>query len=81
MCDLALLFWCEFLGCVLRERSLDHLLHSQCLDSKQIEDHIVCQPELRSQSIRCAQHHLIQLSSLAAASAEGRSVQTAAYRW
>lgn len=45
--DLALLFRCQCLRRILGETTLDHLFHSQCLDSQQVEDHVVSQAELR----------------------------------
>jgi len=72
---LLLLLGSELLGGVLRERALDHLLDAERLDTEQVEDHVVRQTELRRETVRHAEHHLLEFLDLKMSAEEVQEVR------
>lgn len=50
----------QSLGRVLGKASFDHLFNSERLDSQQVQDHVISQPELRRQFPRHPNDHCVK---------------------
>ena len=57
--DLLLVLREQLLCRVLGETALDHFFDAQCLDTEQVEDHIVCETELRLELRGRSEDHVV----------------------